>query len=64
MAAAVALRRMGLGFASLETERQKREAGEENEENGGIYLYNGKNMAHYTRQPTRRFSFYLLALTA
>jgi hypothetical protein len=34
MAMAVALRRMGLGFASLKTERQKCEADEENEENG------------------------------
>jgi succinate dehydrogenase/fumarate reductase flavoprotein subunit len=34
MAAAAALQRMGLRFASLETGRQKREADEENEENG------------------------------
>jgi hypothetical protein len=48
MAATAALRRMGLGFASLETERQKREADEENEENGVFTFITVKTW------PTRR----------
>jgi hypothetical protein len=51
MAVTAAFQRMGLRFASLETERQKREADEENEENGVFTFITVKT---WPTRPTRR----------
>jgi hypothetical protein len=50
MATAMTHRRMGLGFTSLEIGRQKREADEENEENGAFTFITVKT---WPTRPTR-----------